>query len=338
MQYKKSEIIDKIIFTVKIAAGSCISILLAEYMRLNFVSSAGIITLLSILTTKWATVKLAVNRVLSFVVTVCISKIAFWNSGSNWMNYFLFLLLLVGISLALKWRDTISVNAVIGTHFMETHNFGYTAILNELLLVILGISVALLLNFIQNNRDKEKQLKNDMRYIEQIIQQSLDKIAGYLRHQKSEGNVWDDIISLEQYLSDALDRACRYQNNTFVSHPEYYINYIEMRNKQTNILHNLHYEIKKIREIPEQAKKIADYIEYLSVYVLEKNIPEKQLFALEEMKKKFRQDRLPQTREEFEGRAVLYHIMMDLEEFLMFKKRFIEGMDEEQKKIYWEQK
>ena len=45
---------------------------------------------------------------------------------------------------------------------------------------------------------------------------------------------------------------------------------------------------------------------------------------------------LPVTREEFEGRAVLYHIMMDLEEFLLYKKRFIESLSEKQKRIYWE--
>lgn len=232
---KIMEVLDKVIFTVKIAAGSCISIMLAEYMRLNFISSAGIVTLLTILTTKWDTVRLAVNRILSFVVTVCISKVVFGsflegmsgNYGSEWKNYFFFLMLLVGISLALKWKDTISVNAVI-------------------------------FNLVQNNKNKEKQLKNDMRYIEESIQKSL--------------------------------------------------------------------------------KKIAEYMEYLSCYVVEKNVPEAQLLALEEMKEQFRRQDLPKTREEFEGRAVLYHIMMDLEEFLLFKKRFVEGINEKQKNIYWEKK
>ena len=335
MQYRKSKIIDEIVFTVKIAAGSCVSIMVAELIRLDFASSAGIITLLTILTTKWATVKLAVQRVLSFLFTVCVSRVVF-QGDTHWIHYFLFLLLLVGVSIALKWRATISVNAVIGTHFMETHNFGYGAVLNEFLLVLLGISVAVLLNLVQNNRYKEKQLKNDMRYIEQSIQSALRKIAAYLKREQIDGNVWEDIIALEGCLSQSLERACRYQDNTFVSHPEYYIQYVEMRTKQANILHNLHYELKKIREIPEQARKIADYIEYMSGYVAEKNIPAPQLAVLDEMLEAFRKDQLPQTRKEFEGRAVLYHIIMDLEEFLMFKKRFIEGMDEKQRKIYGE--
>lgn len=44
------------------------------------------------------------------------------------------------------------------------------------------------------------------------------------------------------------------------------------------------------------------------------------------------------TREEFESRAMLYHIMMDPEDFLMFKKRFTEGMNERQLKLYWNEK
>ena len=47
---------------------------------------------------------------------------------------------------------------------------------------------------------------------------------------------------------------------------------------------------------------------------------------------------LPLSREEFESRAMLYHILMDLEEFLIFKKRFVEGLSDEQRRRYWNQK
>ena len=44
---------------------------------------------------------------------------------------------------------------------------------------------------------------------------------------------------------------------------------------------------------------------------------------------------LPQTMEALESRAMLYHILMDLEEFLVYKARFIRGLDEQQKRKYW---
>ena len=44
---------------------------------------------------------------------------------------------------------------------------------------------------------------------------------------------------------------------------------------------------------------------------------------------------LPVTREEFEDRAVLYGILMDLEYFLQLKKEFADGMTQEQVRRYW---
>ena len=33
---------------------------------------------------------------------------------------------------------------------------------------------------------------------------------------------------------------------------------------------------------------------------------------------------------------MLYHIMMDIEEFLKYKLEFIENLDERQRKAYWD--
>lgn len=44
---------------------------------------------------------------------------------------------------------------------------------------------------------------------------------------------------------------------------------------------------------------------------------------------------LPASREEFENRAILYHILMDLEEFLKMKKKFVDSLTEDQMERYW---
>ena len=48
-----------------------------------------------------------------------------------------------------------------------------------------------------------------------------------------------------------------------------------------------------------------------------------------------KKEELPREQEEFESRALLYHIMMDIEEFLKYKMRFVENISEKQKKEYW---
>lgn len=110
-----------------------------------------------------------------------------------------------------------------------------------------------------------------------------------------------------------------------------------MRTNQCHVLHNLHYELKKIRALPRQARIVAEYILYLAEYVVEKNIPSAQIEELENIFGEMKKEELPKTREEFENRAILYHILMDIEEFLIYKQRFVEALDEKQKKMYWMQ-
>ena len=58
---------------------------------------------------------------------------------------------------------------------------------------------------------------------------------------------------------------------------------------------------------------------------------------LKEIFQHIKEDKLPTTREEFESQAMLYHILMDLEDFLVYKKRFVNSLDDKQKQRYWNQ-
>ena len=304
-------------------------------LNLEFATSAGTITLLTIVTTKWETLKLSGFRILTFLISVFLSWIFFRNIQSDWLAYGLFTFLIVAILEWLGWKATISVNSVIGTHFLTTHDFGFHSIVNEFMLVMIGISLAILLNLIQDNEGQKTRIIRNMRYAEQELKRILEKLAAYLFNETIEGNVWDDIIKLENDLETYTDMAYEYQNNTFQSHPSYYIHYFEMRTKQCNVLHNLHYEMKRIRSLPKQAQIVGKYIIYLKDYVEERNDPVKQIHKLEQLFEDMKKEDLPKSREEFENRAKLYHILMDLEEFLVFKRGFIESLDERQKKIYW---
>ena len=39
--------------------------------------------------------------------------------------------------------------------------------------------------------------------------------------------------------------------------------------------------------------------------------------------------------DEFENRALIFHILIDLREFLEYKINFVENLDEEQRRRYW---
>ena len=207
---------------------------------------------------------------------------------------------------------------------------------SKLVLVLIGITMALVLNLFYDYGSQRKALVENMRYTEERLQMILGEISAYLANKEMQRNVWDEICALEKEVQGFIQDAYEYQDNTFQSHPGYYIDYFEMRMKQCNVIHNLHYEMKKIRHMPDEAMIISSYVFDMLVCVKEHAVPTAQLDELHELFAIIRNNSLPKTREEFESRAMLYHILMDLEEFLVFKRRFVDGLDDKKRKLYWD--
>ena len=326
----------KILFKgLKIALGSSIAIYIATLLNLDNAISAGTITLLTIVSTKWDTVKLSLFRLVTLVTTILMAWIIFTNVPNEWIAFGIFVFFVVIVCEVLGWGATISVNAVVGAHLLMEMNFGFTFIVNETLLVIIGITLAIILNLFNDNRHTKKDLITHMRSVEEGLQTSLRELTKYLYNQEMPVNVWDRIRDLEENIRKYIGDAREYQDNTFSSHPGYYIDYFEMRLQQCMVIHNLHDEMRQIRNMPVQAKIIADYILYMAEYVIEIYMPSRQLKRLGEIFDQMKNEPLPETREEFESRAILYHVLMDLEDFLIIKRRFVESLNERQRDVYW---
>lgn len=325
----------RLILTVKIAAGSSLAIGIAQNLQLDYAISAGTITLLTLMTTKWETVKLSVFRLVTFLVSVITAWIAFAHIDSICFSYGVFIFIIVFLSETMGLRATISVNSVIGAHLLTSHNFTVASIWNEFLLVVIGVSIALFLNLFHDNHNREKDIIADMRYTEGRLQSAIRNLADYLSDGEIGKEALDGICKLEEELHEFLKEAYEFQENTFQSHPGYYIDYFEMRQGQCRILHDLYFEMKKIQSIPEQAVIVANYMLYLADYVIELNEPSKQMDRLNSIFDSMAAQEMPITRTDFESRAILYHILMDLEEFLAYKSRFIKSLNEKQLDKYW---
>ena len=334
---RRFKIRKMLLLSAKIGVGASVAIYIAQALNLEYATSAGIITLLTLITTRWETFKLSLLRLVTYVVAVALCWTIFHFIPNMWIEYGVFLFCLVLLGEVMGWRSTLSVNAVIGTHFLTTQNFTVEFLINELLLVVIGIVIAILLNLIHINNAQENGIIQSMRHVEHQMKLILSELASYLSNQSSGDSVWEDLIKLERELDEYLELAYEYQNNTFHSHPEYYINYFEMRMKQCGALHNLHSEMRRMRNMPKQAHIVADFITDITEYVTEMNDPKKQIEELEGLLTELRNEPLPKTHEEFESRAELYHVLMDMEEFLLYKKRFVEEIDETQFRVYWKQ-
>ena len=324
-----------LLLAVKIGIGSSIAVFLARTLQLEYAVSAGTVTLLTLMTSRWETMRLIIARIATFAATILVSWVIFTRIDSMWVCYGLALTVVVFMAEVLGWRATISVNAVVAAHLLTDENFNAAAVRNELQLVLIGVMLAMALNLFYGNSYYKKRIISNMRGTERRLQMVLRDLASYLSGEEVDGSVWDKICQLKEDIAGYMKDADEYQSNTFQSNPEYYIDYFEMRWKQCSILRNLYHELEKIRGLPTQAGIISDYLRYLSDYMLEMNVPKRQIERLHDIFDDIKAQELPKSREEFENRAMLCHILMDIETFLNFKADFVSALSPSQLERYW---
>lgn len=306
---------------LKIAVGSCMAVAVAQFFELPYATSAGIVTLLTVQNTRRDTIRLAAERLLSFLLSVLLVFVCFRYIGKlEWVNYGVYIFLMVHVCYFFGWENTISVNAVMGTHYLLTPDYSLNFAASELAVIAIGTALALLMNW--HMPSNLKILREDIRKAEDDMQQVLQELACYLEGKLDGAHIWLDLDQLEQSIHRGLDRAHEHAHNTLSEEDHYYIEYMEMRLQQCALLQAIRHRVWKIDGMPEQAKIISDYLRYLAPYVHEKNIPDRQSADLQQVFDQMKQQPLPENRDEFESRAILYHVLLDLEDFLFVKKRF----------------
>lgn len=306
---------------LKIAVGSCMAVAVAQFFELQYATSAGIVTLLTVQNTRRDTIRLAAERLLSFLLSVLLVFVCFRYIGKlEWVNYGVYIFLMVHVCYFFGWENTISVNAVMGTHYLLTPDYSLNFAASELAVIAIGTALALLMNW--HMPSNLKTLREDIRKAEDDMQQVLQELACYLEGKLDGAHIWLDLDQLEQSIHRGLDRAHEHAHNTLSEEDHYYIEYMEMRLQQCALLQAIRHRVWKIDGMPEQAKIISDYLRYLVPYVHEKNIPDRQSADLQQVFDQMKQQPLPESRDEFESRAILYHVLLDLEDFLFVKKRF----------------
>lgn len=306
---------------LKIAVGSCMAVAIAQFFEFQYATSAGIVALLTVQDTRRDTIRLAAERLFSFLLSVLLVFVCFRYIGKlEWVNYGVYIFLMVHVCYFFGWQNTISVNAVMGTHYLLTPDYSLNFAASELAVITIGTTLALLMNW--RMPSNLKILREDIRKVEDDIQQVLRELAGYLEGKLDGTHIWLDLDQLEASIHRGLERAHEHAHNTLSEEDHYYIEYMEMRLQQCVLLQAIRHRVWKIGGMPDQAKIISEYLRYLVPYVHEKNIPDRQREDLQRVFDQMKQQPLPKGREEFESRAILYHVLLDLEDFLFVKKRF----------------
>lgn len=320
---------------IKIAAGSTLAIILANALGLQYSPSAGIITLLSIQETKKDTLFMAARRIIAFLIALVAAFICFELLGYTSAAFGVFLLLFVGICMKAGLADAVSMCAVLATHFLIERSMNIYWIANEAMLMFIGAGIGIAFNLFMPSY--VRQIKAEQNIIETEIRLILKGVSTYLIDVSKNFQLSYNIKTLEDQIEKALRHAFLEHGNTFQEETIYYIKYMEMRKSQAVVLDQLMGHTRQLKSLPVQAQKIAAFIDIILLSLRESNNAKGLLEQLAELRRGFQAERLPKTRAEFEDRAILIGILLDIEQFLLIKSDFADNLSKRERETYWDE-
>ncbi len=321
----------RLLKALKIAVGCCAAVLLARLLGLQNSTSAGVITLLSILDTRRDTFRLVGRRFLSFFLALAAALIAFPSLHYGVLAFGVFLFCYTFVCYSLELYEGLSSNVVLTAHFWTAGSLSPSLICNELLLLLIGSVVAILINSYM--QDISGLVRRDQAFIDRAMRTVLLSISDRLEGQTPRPHM--DFAELRAYLKEARARARVHENNRLRGETRYYTEYLTLRRSQCALLENMLGAADSMTVLPPQAADAARLLDRVALSFHRLDNAGALLEELEEDRVLFRASALPVTRDEFESRALLYQTVRDLTYLLRAKKQFADQLTEEQLRDLW---
>ncbi len=307
--------------SVKIAFGVAAASILASIIGLNYYTTAGIITLLSILSTRRQTYITGLKRVASAAIAILVASGLFTLWGHETYVLGLFLLIFIPLSTLLNNTEGISVSTVLVTHIYSLRLINLSVFTNEMLLLIIGILVAWLMNLHMPNIKesiKERQLE-----VEGLMKEALNNLHLLLLNQTTSSDTLAILARLKESLITGKALAMDYNNNFLLRDEQYYIEYFQMRKEQYLLLKQITKHFETVFFNVSQASELSQLTSLIRDNLSECNDGTIKLNAANALLAKYKESPLPTSREEFEHRAVLYQYLADIKRFIQIKADFI---------------
>lgn len=305
--------------TIKSAVGAALAIAMAQLLQLEFFASAGIITILCIQKTRKKTISNSGERFFACLIGMAYSILLFELFGYHPLSIAVLILLFIPTTLKLGVQSGIVTSAVIIFHIYTLGYVNLHVIVNELALITIGIGVALVMNLYMPG--KEQQLNQMQDDLEAVYTRIFHEFARYIR----EGDTnWDgkEITEAEELVTQAKNLALQNLEDHILRYEDLYYHYFKMREKQLEIIERMMPLLTSIDEHVKQADMLAEFMDQLAEGVHSQNTAHIYLNKLNELKETYREMTLPKTREEFEARSALAHLVRELEQYLQIKQRF----------------
>ncbi len=314
---------EHLLRSLKIAVAALLSIFIAGELGLQYSATAGIITVLSIQRTKRETLRSAANRGTAYLCALVLAYVCFRMLGYTLPAFAVYLLLFAFLCMSAGWQEAITTDSVLITHFMNEGSMGPRMLANETLLFVIGAGIGILMNLHLHSKESDFLMMADE--VDKQIKGILRRMSAWLPEADRSGYDSTCFGKLEESIHLAKICAAANYNNSLFRKDTYQLDYIKMREAQTVVLKGIYQNIKRLDYLPEQAMRVAELFAEVEQAYHKENTVEGLIERLQVFLEEMKQEDLPHSREEFEARAILFYILMQMEELLQIKRRFISG-------------
>ena len=307
----------------KISAGCAAAIVISTLLGVKYSATAGLITVLSIQNTKKETAEIALKRLISFITAIITSFISFRFLGYTTTAFAIYLFVFILICGLFRAQSAIVPVSVLIAHILSEKQFSVQIVINEFLLLFIGAGTGFLLN-LYLHRDTKKMAEYRTA-VDDEIKAIIGRMADRVLVSDKSDYTGDCFRRLDGYMKSARELAVLNRQNTLINNDNYDLLYLDMRQKQCTILYEMYKSVKEMDSTPEQAHILSELLKKIKDEYHEYNNVSRLLEETNKVITEMKDQKMPESREEFENRASLYNLMIRTREFLTIKKMFMEN-------------
>lgn len=305
--------------TVKTAVGMTLGVIICKLLGLDNYASSAILVVLCIKHTKMHSVQAILSRLVSCLLILFLGSAIFSLLGQHAFVLGLIVLLFIPLTVVLNVQEGVITSCVILLHVFNAKAINGHLILNEIMLLIVGLGIAFLMNLMMPSLDKKlnhfkQDIENQITEIFNIFSQACSMHNDHL-------NIKFDSLLLN--IKKAKSLAFRDVKNHFVRNENSFYHYFDMREEQVELLKRMTSLLEKINTDDPILEKISQLMYEIGSNVNSNDYTALRLHSLYEIRLSLDDLPLPTTHKILNSRAHIIQILNELEEYLNIKSQFV---------------
>lgn len=305
---------------LKTAVAVIIAMYLAYILGVHTPGAAGLLAILGIEVTKRKGIQSALHRIGASILALCIGSVLFILLGFHIWVVSLFVLIVFPILVRLRITEGAVTGAVVMFHLFVYERADWATILNELILLLIGLGTATLINIAYMPK-ADPTLVEHKKKIESLFSDIFINIAKHLRDNTV---IWDgkELLEVSKEIELGAALAKRSMENTLLFGGDpYWRVYFYMRGEQLDSIHRMIDLVAQVYQTLPQGKWVAAIFEDISQTVKEDYYTGEAEKELQELDMRYKIMPLPESRDEFEVRSAILQLNRELTQFLDIAKK-----------------